>query len=1016
MREIPFIFKIIGIAGALLLCVALVYIFILTPHAVPPQGVLFVDPFPSSLQPHSTVPYPKVSISADATLVPYNGKAVLSWSAANATSCVALDGWDGAQEIAGTMSTGPLTAARTYDIKCIGEAGESTVESITVNVLPLPTGIINANPNPVPYGGNTTLTWSAFDDADECVASGGWSGVKKIAGIAKQSNLTSSRTYTMTCTGRGGSSVSSVTVSVIPRPSGELTVEPNPVPYKGSATLSWSASDAVSCTAGGSWSGKKANVGTQSTGPLMSSKTYTLKCAGAGGTISKSVTVRVLALPKGSLVAEPNVVPYNGIATLTWAGTGNATSCTASGGWEGVKSAEGTETVGPLTKTETYTLVCSGPGGESRPRAVTVRVGSPTPTKPTAEFSAESGSIPYNTSPKLTWNSEGTESCTASGGWSGVKEPSGVENPSPITRSTTYTLNCRGGGGAVSQSVKVSVIALPTTGVLRANPNPVPFGERTNVSWSASKNATSCVASGGWGGVKEISGTELVGPFETTQVLTLACSGLGGESAPQSLTVKVLPRGEFSAVATEIVSGTRPVLEWKIDNATECTASGGWSGAKTISGTETVDAITRPTLSKTYTLTCKGLGGTKTASVTVKLISLPTGTFTASPTLVAHGGEATLSWSASNDATSCAASGDWVGANEAWNGGQDPIGTKTIRNLAKTQTYFLTCYGPGGEIKKSVTIKVKPFVDLAVEINPIPLNNTPKLSWTGLNADSCIPEGWNGGVELAKTGDMAFVASYQAVAPIAVNTTYKLTCQNSAGKVSTPPLTVKIKDPTVTLKAGGQSVMSTIDENYKKIELIVPYDTAIANGLTITWFTTDAISCKGLDPWMTGTSGTYTVVPLNPTRTYKITCAGPHKTVVASVQVKVPPKVWFYVKTDNQSDNSSLVIYKWQSWYANSCTSPSGLKNGKGSNDRFYFNGSAFISGNTTDTTKGYEKPSGEYYPSENGGETGWLYYSSKASKWTDTVTLACTGDGGTTQMSLPVNWSGSPQEFQDTK
>lgn len=62
-----------------------------------------------------------------------------------------------------------------------------------------------------------------------------------------------------------------------------------------SATLSWTSSNADSCTASGSWSGSKATNGSESTGSLTSSRTYTLICTGLGGSASDSVTVNIEA-------------------------------------------------------------------------------------------------------------------------------------------------------------------------------------------------------------------------------------------------------------------------------------------------------------------------------------------------------------------------------------------------------------------------------------------------------------------------------------------------------------------------------------------------------------------------------------------------------------------------------------------------------------------------------------------------------------------------------------------------
>jgi len=67
------------------------------------------------------------------------------------------------------------------------------------------------------------------------------------------------------------------------------------IPYNNSADLSWTSYNANYCYASGDWSGTKSLSGSQTTGTLTSSKTYTITCTGPSGSISDSVTVNVSA-------------------------------------------------------------------------------------------------------------------------------------------------------------------------------------------------------------------------------------------------------------------------------------------------------------------------------------------------------------------------------------------------------------------------------------------------------------------------------------------------------------------------------------------------------------------------------------------------------------------------------------------------------------------------------------------------------------------------------------------------
>jgi hypothetical protein len=73
--------------------------------------------------------------------------------------------------------------------------------------------------------------------------------------------------------------------------------------------------------------------------------------------------------PVVTLNATPSTVATGGMTNLNWTATG-ATSCIASGGWNGTQPTSGTASnVGPFTSNSTLTLTCSGPGGSSSANA-----------------------------------------------------------------------------------------------------------------------------------------------------------------------------------------------------------------------------------------------------------------------------------------------------------------------------------------------------------------------------------------------------------------------------------------------------------------------------------------------------------------------------------------------------------------------------------------------------------------------------------------------------------------------
>lgn len=86
---------------------------------------------------------------------------------------------------------------------------------------------------------------------------------------------------------------------------------------------------------------------------------------------------------------------------------------------------------------------------------------------PTADIKANSSngpiSILYGNNISLSWTSQNTSSCQASGDWSGQKLTSGSETINPGTaRTYNFTITCQNAGGtSTTDSVQVNVLAKP---------------------------------------------------------------------------------------------------------------------------------------------------------------------------------------------------------------------------------------------------------------------------------------------------------------------------------------------------------------------------------------------------------------------------------------------------------------------------------------------------------------------------------------------------------------------------
>ena len=534
-------------------------------------------------------------------------------------------------------------------------------------------------------------------------------------------------------------------------------------------TLSWASTDADRCMARGErpsasragWSGRLDREGFLTTEPLQADTNFNIVCTGLGGTTSNVVSVVVsdtAPAPTVTLTVSDATVEAGDSVELEWSSE-NANNCTASGDWAGDRATSGMETMGPLDASESYTLMCSGDGGTAT-ASVAVAVSEPAPA-PTVELSSSASSIDEGGTAMLNWSSSNATGCNADGAWSGSKAMAGSERTAALTTTSTFSLTCVGAGGSATDSVTVTVIPTPPPDVsLSAAATTVDYDGSTTLDWSA-VNATSCSASGGWSGSRSVEGNEGTGALQSTTTFTLTCSGPGG-SATRSVTIAVNepdgPTVSLSAAASQVASGESTTLTWTSANADSCSADGGWSGPRATEGNQSTGVLTSDTQ---FTLTCTGVGGSATDSVTVAVTTpdAPTVTLSAASTELSDGDATTLSWS-STGADSCTASGDWSGPRET-------SGNTSTGALTADASYTLSCTGPGGTDQATVSINVtalEPTVALTAEESVVSAGDATTLTWTSQNATGCEASGdWTGPRETSgseSTGALQTSESY----------------------------------------------------------------------------------------------------------------------------------------------------------------------------------------------------------------------------------------------------------------
>lgn len=294
----------------------------------------------------ATVPNPNtVTLTANPTSVVLPGMpntTNLTWTVAggDVTGCTASStpgtSWNG--PVAFTPGTynqtilGLTVGTYLFNISCtvdpIGSPNitDSAIVVVTQNTPPPVIAAITAIPPAIAVGQSSNLVWSS-SNATSCT------GTNFSTGMATGGTLpvspTTTTTYTVTCTGPGGSATDATIVTVTTTPPGGDGPSVNlsatsPVNAGSSSTLTWTVANATSCQASGAWSGPvSATTGThtQSSGPLFSFSTFRIQCTNGPDSASDTATASIRGdngSEDFSLFGNPLFKPLlNGSATFT---------------------------------------------------------------------------------------------------------------------------------------------------------------------------------------------------------------------------------------------------------------------------------------------------------------------------------------------------------------------------------------------------------------------------------------------------------------------------------------------------------------------------------------------------------------------------------------------------------------------------------------------------------------------------------------------------------------------------
>ncbi len=238
-----------------------------------------------------------------------------------------------------------------------------------------------------------------------------------------------------------------------------------------SYNLTWTSTNAASCSASNSWSGAQATNGSQAfSGITSGSYTYTITCTNPAGSAVDSVTVNVLSAPTVT-VSAPASLTAPASYTATWTSS-NAVSCTGSNrfsGWSGLSGSR-VEVSLPAGVYD-YTVTCTNAAGATASDTKrTVVYAAPVVDVKLDGTDGPDVTIPGPASYTVTWTSMNAVQCNGSSRLAGSSGLSGsrAEVNVPSGTAYEYTVVCTNAlGSAASDSIRVYVLT-PLSGTISA--------------------------------------------------------------------------------------------------------------------------------------------------------------------------------------------------------------------------------------------------------------------------------------------------------------------------------------------------------------------------------------------------------------------------------------------------------------------------------------------------------------------------------------------------------------------
>jgi len=236
-----------------------------------------------------------------------------------------------------------------------------------------------------------------------------------------------------------------------------------------SYNLTWTSTNAASCSASNSWSGAQATHGSQAfSGITSGTYTYTITCSNPAGSAVDSVTVNVLAAPTVSVSAPANLTAPASY-TATWTSS-NAVSCSGTDRFSGLSGLTGSRAEVSLPAgVYDYTVTCTNEAGATASDTKrTVVYAAPVVDVKVDGADGPDVILPGPASYTVTWTSANAVQCDGASRLAGSSGVSGSRVEANVPSGTTYvyTMVCSNAAGTTtSDTIRVFIVA-PLSGTI----------------------------------------------------------------------------------------------------------------------------------------------------------------------------------------------------------------------------------------------------------------------------------------------------------------------------------------------------------------------------------------------------------------------------------------------------------------------------------------------------------------------------------------------------------------------